>query len=201
MRLHRASAVSSGTAAFQASVLACLLGIGLLWTCLPWMIPAVAAAPPTEAQVKAVFLFNFSQFVDWPEEAFATADAPLVIGVLGEDPFGADLDQVVHGESVRGHPLVVRRFTDAAQIDTCHILFISHSEQHQLEQILKHLGERSVLTVGDGEGFERRGVMIRLVTERNRVRMRINLQAAVAAGLTLSSKLLRPAEIVGDRES
>jgi hypothetical protein len=150
-------------------------------------------AAPTEQQVKAVFLFNFSRFVDWPQEAFAAADAPLVIGVLGDDPFGADLDAVVRGESVRGHPLTVRRFASVEQID--------HSEQRRLERILDRLAGRSILTVADAEDAARRGVMIHLVTERNRVRLRINLGASEAVGLTLSSKLLRPAQIVDGRES
>jgi len=157
---------------------------------------APVAAPPTEYQVKAVFLFNFSQFVDWPHTAFETPDAPLVIGVLGRDPFGAQLDEVVKGESVKGHPLQVRRFATVEELNGCHILFVSASEQRRLDEILQRVKGRSVLTVADKGDFAQRGGMILFVTERERVRMRINLEAAEAAGLTLSSKLLRPAEIV-----
>lgn len=164
--------------------------------------PAPRAAAPTEYQVKAVFLFNFSQFVDWPATAFAASNAPLVIGVLGTDPFGVNLDEVVRGENVKGHPLQVRRYTSVDQLDSCHILFISNSESRRLDDILRTLKGRSILTVSDEDSFANRGGMIRLVTENSRVRMRINLEAAEAAGLTLSSKLLRPAEIVrsGDRQ-
>jgi hypothetical protein len=154
------------------------------------------AAGPTEYQVKAVFLFNFSQFVEWPARAFPDAHTPLTIGVLGSDPFGADLDEVVQGETVNGRPLVVHRFNRIEDIGACHILFISSSEAPQLARILGSLKDRNVLTVSDGPGLERRGVMIGFVNDKNRIRLRINLQAAEAAGLKLSSKLLRPAEIV-----
>jgi hypothetical protein len=153
-------------------------------------------APAREYQVKAVFLFNFAQFVDWPPQAFPEAQTPLVIGVLGEDPFGAYLDETVRDEKVNNRPLAVQRYRRVEEIKTCHILFISRSEADRLGQILASLKERSILTVSDTEGAAQRDVMIRLVTEKNKIRLRINLQAARAANLTISSKLLRPAEIV-----
>lgn len=154
------------------------------------------AAPAREYQLKAIFLFNFSQFVDWPPQAFPDARAPLVIGVLGRDPFGAYLDETVSGETVNNRPLVVRRYGRVEDINTCHILFISRSEADRLERILAGLKDRNILTVADAEGFALRGVMIRLITVENKIRLRINLEAAQAANLRISSKLLRPAEIV-----
>lgn len=146
--------------------------------------------------MKAVFLFNFSQFVDWPEAAFADGRSPLIIGVLGNDPFGATLDEIVRGETVNGRPLAVRRYQSPDQVDTCHILFIARSQDAQLDAIVAALKGRSVLTVGDFEGFTRRGGMIRFATVGNKIRLRINLGAAQEAKLTISSKLLRPAQIV-----
>jgi len=163
---------------------------------LAWGALQATAATPTEYQVKAVFLYNFSQFVEWPTVAFQDERAPFIIGVLGEDPFGADLDAIVRDETVADHPLVVRRYGDAAEIDSCHILFISSSETARVEQVLATLKGRNILTVGDTENFSRLGGIIRFVTERNRIRLRISLNAAVAEQLTISSKLLRLAEIV-----
>lgn len=154
------------------------------------------AAPPREYQLKAVFLFNFAQFVEWPPQAFPDAQAPLVIGVLGRDPFGAYLDETVSGETVNDRSLVVRRYRRVEEIKTCHVLFISRSEVDRLEQILASLRHRNILTVSDTEGAAQRGVTIRFVTEKNKIRLRINLEAAKAANLVISSKLLRPAEIV-----
>jgi hypothetical protein len=159
-------------------------------------LPSRAQAPPTEYEVKAAFLFNFSQFVDWPGAAFADGRAPLVIGVLGTDPFGATLDEIVRGEMVNGRPLTVRRYQSPDQVD-CHILFVDRSQDSQLDAVVAGLKGRSVLTVGDFEGFTRRGGMIRFVTVGNKIRLRINLGAAQEAQLTISSKLLRPAQIVG----
>lgn len=154
------------------------------------------AASPKEYQLKAVFLFNFAQFVEWAPQAFPDAQAPLVIGVLGRDPFGAYLDETVRGETVNDRPLVVQRYGRVEDIHTCHVLFISESETDRLEQILASLSGRSILTVSDTESFALRGVMIRMITVENKIRLRINLEAAQAANLKISSKLLRPAEIV-----
>lgn len=151
----------------------------------------------SEHEVKAVFLFNFVQFAEWPPEAFSDPRSPIVIGVLGKDPFGRVLDDVVIGEVVRNRQLVVERFHRVEEIKTCHILFISPSETGKYEQIFARLQGRSILTVGDTEGFSTRGGMIRFLTEQNRIRLRVNVGAAKAAGLTISSKLLRAAEIVG----
>jgi hypothetical protein len=153
-------------------------------------------APAKEYQVKSVFLFNFAQFVTWPSEAFSGARSPILIGVLGDDPFGRALDDVVMGEAVMARQLVVERFRRVEDIKTCHILFISPSEADKYEQIFAGLRGRSILTVGDTDGFSNRGGMIRFRTEQNRIRLRVNVAAAQAAGLTISSQLLRAAELV-----
>lgn len=162
---------------------------------------AVAQVPASrEKQVQAVFLFNFAQFVEWPATAFSAADSPLIIGILGEDPYGLLLDEVVKGERINDRPLEVRRYRRPEEVGECHILFVSRSEQGRLERLVSDLKGRSILTVSDSEGSAQRGVMIRYVTERGRIRLRINLDAARDAGLILSSKLLRAAEIVGTRK-
>jgi hypothetical protein len=161
---------------------------------------AYALAAPSEYQVKAVFLFNFAQFVDWPATAFPRPDAPFVIGILGQDPFGSQLDEVVRGETVNNRPLVVERYRSVADIRNCNILYIGSTESGHLDEILTALSGRSILTVGDANPAGQRGVMIQLVNENNRIRLRIDVAAAKAGNLTISSKLLRPAEIVGGGE-
>jgi hypothetical protein len=157
---------------------------------------AAAIESATEYQVKAVFLYNFSHFVEWPPEAFTTPTEPFVIGILGSDPFGARMDEAVHGELINQHPMVIRRFRTAADIGNCQILYIDRSQSEHVKPILAALDHRNTLTVADLEGSAGHGVMIELSTENNRIRLRINADAAKAAGLTISSKLLRPAEIV-----
>ena len=150
-----------------------------------------------EYQVKAVFLFNFAQFVKWPRKAFASVDEPFQIGILGDDPFDDFLDETVTGEKVDGHPLVVHRYKNTKDIQGCRILFICHSESGRLGDILAGLKGKDILTVGDTEDFNQKGGVVRFVTKENKVRFRINLEAAKGARFTISSKVLRLAEIVG----
>ena len=178
------------------------LGPRVAWLCglflLGFAPPVVAAepAPSPEYQLKAVFLFNFAQFVEWPAQAYRDAKAPLVIGILGEDPFGAFLDRLVRGEKVGDRPLIVRRFRRVEDIAECHILFISRSEAAILGQVIAHLKGRSLLTVSDVDTFTRQGGIVRFVTENGKIRLRINVEAAKRCELTISSKILRPAMIV-----
>jgi hypothetical protein len=194
MRIARARQTSAQP--FWSGAMAVLRFIRALLLAALLAVPAQAAVKASEYQVKAVFLFNFSRFVEWPASAFASAAAPFVLGVFGHDPFGADLDEVVKGETVNGRPIVVRRVTTAADAAACQILFIHQSEAQRLGELVSALGHRSTLTVSDVPGSAQRGVMIRLVTERGRVRMRVNVESAKAAELTISSNLLRAAEIV-----
>ena len=149
-----------------------------------------------EYQVKAVFLFNFTQFIKWPSSAFTSAQEPFTIGILGDDPFGPFLDQTVKGEKVDGHPIVVRRYHGLKEIKKCHLLFVSNSEFDKIHGIFTELEGRSVLTVGDKEGFVRGGGVVRFVTRENKIRLRVGLEAAKDAHLVISSKILRLAEIV-----
>jgi len=162
--------------------------------------PGVTAAPH-EYQVKAAFLLNFTRFVEWPASAFSAPESPFVVGVFGHDPFGADLDRMVTGESVNGRPLTVRRVRSAAEASKCQILFIHQSEDRRLDELMAALDRHSTLTVSDLPGAAQRGVMIRLVTEGGHVRMRVNVESARAAALLISSNLLRSAEIVPNPES
>lgn len=161
------------------------------------LLQAAWAAPPGEYQVKAVYLFNFGQFVEWPSHAYETPRAPFVIGVMGEDPFGKTLDDVVRGESLGSRPLIIKRFRDTDDITACNILFIGRNESARLSKALAAVRGRSVLTVTDIDGAERQGAIIVLYNDKNRIRMRINLAEARASQLVISSKLLRPAEVIG----
>jgi len=177
------------------AVLSAILARGGRWALLASCLAGQAPQAP-EYQVKAVFLFNFAQFVDWPAEAFPDSNAPLVIGVLGDDPFGKVLDQTVRDEHLGRRPFQLRRYQRVDEIKTCHILFISKSAASPPEEILAGLKNRPILTVSEVNRFTERGGMIRFVTDRSRIRLQINLAAAEAAHLTIGSKLLRVAEIV-----
>jgi hypothetical protein len=155
---------------------------------------AVQAQASREYDLKAVFLFNFVTFVDWPKGAIPDK-APFVIGVLGDDPFGKALDEVIAGEKFRQTPLQARRCRSIEEAAQCHILFISASEAPRLPAILQALRGRPVLTVGEGVPFVEAGGMIAFSTEA-RVQLHVNPAAAQQAGLTISSKLLRVSRVV-----
>lgn len=168
----------------------------LLWLALLLPDVHVYAVTSSEYQLKAAFLFNFVQFVDWPANAFASSTDSLIIGVLGDDPFDGELDALVRNEHVDGRELQVKRYSRVEDVGPCHMLFISASASVSLHDILEKLHGRPILTVGDSEKFLDAGGMIRFVTQENHIRLQINLQAANDAQLRLSSKLLRRAQIV-----
>lgn len=150
-----------------------------------------------EYDLKAVLLFNLTQFVEWPSSAFAQPDSPLVIGVLGRDPFGAVLDDIVRNEKYGDRNIVVQRFRNVQSARDCHILFVSASEEPELPRIVRVLRGRPVLTVGDIKDFALRGGMIRFMTNpQGKINLLINLSAVKNADLIVSAKLLRVAEVV-----
>lgn len=151
-------------------------------------------ATPTEYQVKAAFLYNFGKFVEWPQSS--APPSVFTICVLGKDPFGAVLDELIKDKSIQGRKLAVRRPGRVEDAGGCQILFISSSEDARLPHILEVVRGSSVLTVGEAERFARRGGMIKFRLEGGKVRFEINPDAAAQAGLTISSQLLKLATIV-----
>lgn len=153
-----------------------------------------AAEAPSEQEVKAAFLLNFTKFIEWPESAFAAADAPFSICIPGKDPVGKSLDEIVAGESAQGHPLTVRRLSEPGNLQACQVLVLD-SSQKETHRTLSEL-RGGILTVGDGANFTRDGGMIGFVIENRRVRFVINQRAAEQAMLRLSSRLLNVAKAV-----
>lgn len=154
---------------------------------------AGAAPPPTEYQIKAVFLYHFTQFVVWPEAAFPEADAPFVIGVVGTDPFGQELDSIVGGEAVGRHRLTVETVKDVTAEFRCQILYFSEDGENLLD--LRRLRTAPVLTVGESDAFYKKGGMIEFFLDRRHVRLKVNLEEARAHSLEISAKLLRVADV------
>lgn len=148
-----------------------------------------------EYPVKAVFLFKFGDYVEWPPGALPKPGAPFVIGVLGKDPFGANLDLAVKDRTVQGHPIIVKRFERVEQVKDVQILFVDADNPEQLERFLMDLRTASVLTVCDGPA--KPGAVISFVIQENRVRFEIDTDAAERANLKVSSKLLSLARVVG----
>ena len=150
-----------------------------------------ARRTPTEYEVKAAFLLNFVKFVEWPDPK-RSGPAPLSICVLGDDPFGTALDQIVQGERINGRPLVVKRLKKWR--DSCDAVFISRSEK-DLPEVLQQIAPR-VLTVGESSDFLTSGGMINFVVEDRRIRFDVNRGAAERGSVRISSRLLSVARAV-----
>jgi hypothetical protein len=155
---------------------------------------------PTEYEVKAAFLFNFAKFVEWPATVFSGSETPFRICILGRDPFGNGLEQIVAGKKLDRRQIEIARPMNSMEAKNCQILFIASSEARQVPQILEHLKGVSVLTVADTNRFALMGGMISFVRDDDRVRFEINVQAADAAHLKLSARLMTVAKRVLGQE-
>ncbi|MCZ7646650.1 MAG: YfiR family protein [Planctomycetota bacterium] len=154
-------------------------------------------------KVKAGYLYNFTKFVSWPERSFASSGAPLVIAIVGQSKIDEMLKAAVDGKAVQGHPILVRTFerydgNAREALKDCHILFITGAVRPA--EALRDVQGRNTLTVSDDAGFAMTGGMIELFLKDRNIAMRVNVKAAEAASLTVSSKLLRLAELVEPRK-
>jgi len=176
------------------------LWVWLVLALLPPGQPRAAAhgAQYQDTEIKAAFLYNFAKFVEWPHEAFARADSPLVIAIAGDDPFGGTLDRLVEGKRVNGHTIVVRRLRNGSPDGEVHVLFITPSATHRARQLVERVKDAPVLTVGDQPGLAKRGVVVNFYVERDRVRFEVSLEAARRARLSISSKLLNVARVLDE---
>jgi hypothetical protein len=180
----------------RALAIACTAMLVLAPTCL------AADATSLEYPVKAAFIYNFAKFVEWPAARMPQIDVPLVIGIVGEDPFGPVLDELVDKENARssggagGRRLVVRRLSPSEDLKQCHVLFISRSARDSLAQILGAVKSEGVLTVSEIDGFSRRGGMLGLNVVDDVLKTELNLDTAERAGLKISSRLSKVVQIV-----
>ena len=183
--------------AFLSGRRAVLLGAGALALGALGSGSAPAQAPPSEYEVKAAFLFNFTGFIDWPQPAFRRADEPFVVGVLGDDPFGDVLERTFADATVAGHPVAIRRWASVADMQRAHILFVSGSEDPDMSRIDRAVRGHGTLTVADTGPLPRRqAAIICFRLDRSRVRFDVNLNRATQEGFRISSQLLKLARIV-----
>ncbi|MCC6588551.1 MAG: YfiR family protein [Bryobacterales bacterium] len=171
---------------------------GFLWriSALFTLLATCGATPPARAsesleyEVKAAMIYNFTRFVEWPPAAFPTAQAPLVVAVLGDDPLQPHLEAAMAGKTYSGHPIQVRRVHTIEELAASHLAYIPRSERKRIPDLLRTIGNSPLLTVSDCDGFAASGGVIGFMTINDRVRFQINKTAAAQAGLSVSSKLL-----------
>lgn len=181
------------------------IAIGKAWPVLPllsgivliallWLTLAVCAADYSEYEIKAAYLYKFSEYVEWPPDVFPDDKAPFSIGILGKDPFGRVLDDTIKGKKVQGRGIVIKRSNEAKDLTGCQMVFVSPPEDSQMKDSLGAFDELPVLTVGESEEFGRQRGMIRFVLVESNVRFEINADSARKAGLKISSQLLKLAK-------
>lgn len=181
-----------------------ILLIGLLLWAPPFLQFSQGGSPRVEQeQLKAVYLYNFLQFVTWPTDGKrATSNPTMVIGVVGDSPMIQALEELADNLTKMGKDNLDLRhygkYEDGMDLSTCHVLFISASEEAHGEQIIASLKNTPVLTVGDTAAFLSAGGMITMLEQQDRIRYHVNRKAATAAGLRLSSQLLKTAISVQD---
>jgi hypothetical protein len=156
-------------------------------------------AESLEYTVKAGCLYKFVQFVNWPEVAFPDKASPIVIGVLGDDPFKDTLERIVRDREVDGRKVVVRHYKDAAQAREAHVLFVNLKGE-QLTSAMKGLEGAPTLTVGETASFIEAGGVVRFATRDDKVSFDISANAGKKAGLKIGSQLLRVARVVDGKE-
>lgn len=155
----------------------------------------MAQRPTPAFKVKAGFLYNFTQFVDWPPSAFNSADTPFIIGIMGDEDLAAYMEELVRNERIGERPIQVRRVYNRSQALQSNMLFIDSQAERPEKEIFTEAGKKGILTVGDSENFTRWGGIIRFYTENSKIRFEINTASAQAAKLRISSKLLSLAKI------
>ncbi len=199
---------------------ACIFVVIALALLVVPIVPRARAdsAKSKEYQIKAAFIYNFIKFVDWPEEKMADSNEPIIIGIIGKDPFGRVFEPIKN-KKVKNRIVVIKRFKsfeeikklgehDKAEFDRninylrkCHLLFVCSSEKDKVKEVLALVKDHSVLTVADTKGFLEFGGIINFLMVDKKVRFEINVTAAKKSKLKISSKLLRLAKRVVKEKS
>lgn len=184
-------------AARRAWLAACAAGAAALaWRPLP--APAQALGLARASAVKAAFLYKFGSFVEWPPGTFASAYAPLRIGVYGDEAVASELEQITQGRQVGGRPVAVHRVRDADTVPPLHIFFAGGPRASRMREMIAAV-QGPVLTVADGSTGARADAVLYFTEDQGRVRFNASLPAAAARGLRLSAKLLAVAHVVEGR--
>lgn len=190
VRFHSAPRATAGSGSGLRWCVAALL---VLW------LTAVAAAQsdPSEYEVKAGLMLVFLEYIEWPEGAFANEDSPIVVGILGDDPFGSVLERTFADQQVNGRTVQLRRSRHAEDFKRAHLVFVSRSERNRVAEVLAILDEGHAATLSEIRGFCRRGGLLNFYIEDKKVRFEANPSAAQRRSIGIGAQLLKRARIVG----
>jgi hypothetical protein len=153
-----------------------------------------------EYPVKLAFLYNFTKFVDWPRDSFRSPTAPIIICIVGDDPFSPNSESELRTRTAGGHPIEVRTLRPTDILNVCQVAFVPFTAEEQATSIVRELKGSSTLTVGESVGFAALGGIINFTVEGNKLHFEVNVLAADRAGLKISANMLALARIVHDGE-
>ncbi len=181
------------------SIIVRQLLFGLFWVVVvPWVVASEFSefAITKEYQFKAAFLYHFTKFIEWPIGVNDQADTTFGFCIMGFSPLEPALHRLIGDKMVRGLKPTIKRVVDFDEVDRCHVLFISRTEQSAVANFVNILRNSSILTVGETPNFAQQGGIIEFVIVNNKLSFAINIEAAKRMQLKLSSELLKLAEIV-----
>jgi len=193
-RIMRAMIQSNFRRQFRQCMLICMtLAITILTATIAAQTDDQAAL---ERNVKAAFIYKFTNYIEWPQNSFSQPDTPLTIAVMGDDQLAAELNQLVSGRIVNGRPIAVRKIQDIEPSIAINILFVGHNESARLNEVVGALQARPILIVTESEGSLTQGSIINFLVIDGHVRFEIAQNSAEKRGLKLSSRLLAVAQNV-----
>ena len=192
------SARQSSSASGRAIHLPAWIALLTALVCAP---PALAQPQASEVSLKSAFLYKFIHYAEWPPEALGAPGDPIALCVIGQDEIAQVLEDAVRDRTIHERPLVVHRLAASEPAAGCHVLFVGASLAKQVERVLAGVAAQPTLTVGDAEGFARRGGMINFTRDGSRLGFEINRAAALRVGLQLSSQLLKLSKLVPEEGS
>lgn len=171
-----------------------LAGLWLVLSAAPVVVAQTQNGP--DALLKAVFIYNFAKFTEWPKETWVSDNSPLIFCVVGTDELADELGQL-GGKPIHGRSVIVRRLNGEQISERCNVLYVADLPEERLDSLIRSIGDRPILTVSQQAKFVKAGGVIQLYREDGRIRFIVNLAAARSAGLTISSRLLRLAVVLG----
>jgi hypothetical protein len=166
-----------------------------------WLLAPAMSAPmnPTRAhRTQASAFCDLISFTEWPEAAFVSAESPLVVGILGHGEIPSLLEEFLADDTWRGRPVTLRRVASINEVRSCHVLYVSPSALERWRTFSRQLAGLPILTASDVDNFAREGGMVQFTTQSDKVRLIVNLRVARACGITISSKVLRLADVIDD---
>ncbi len=176
-----------------------LLWVGILSCTIAAVAPSPAWAQGIDREytLKAVYLYKFATYIEWPKQAFHDAGSPFVIGILGPDPVGNNLRKIAKAKKIDGRRIDVLNYQSPDEIEDCHILFMPRGLAPEIRQkAVKLLAGRSILLVGEETDFLEQGGVVDFVVAGNRIQIHISQPAYEREQLEVSSQLLRIANVI-----